>query len=108
MQLKTRFQLAAASFVISAFIVEITATEAWTEAPIALATRAEPSSWGARSAAWISRARSSIRRCRPPRRSAEAILRADSAAPRLGVGATASTSVASPLARSSKATSAAG
>lgn len=44
----------------------------------------------------------------PPRRSTEAIFESDSVAPRLGVGAIFNTSVASPLASSSKAMRAAG
>lgn len=69
---------------------------------MALATTSGAASWSLRRAAWISAARSSMRRLRPPRRRAEAIMDSDRLRPREGVEATASTATASAPWRSSK------
>ena len=61
-----------------------------------------------RSAVWISRARAAILRCRPPRLERGLDRRQAQVGALLGVGARPSTPRASPWARSSKATSAAG
>ena len=76
--------------------------------PMASLTRSGAASCSVRNAAWISAARSSTRRCRPPRRSAAAIFERDSWRPNDGVGATANTARASGWASSSNASSAAG